>query len=97
MVTFLRCMTKRRGMDWISDLLTTYTHHWELQAITALLLIYTIHSSTQHLLRPFQTSVSSPAGPWQLLLTADSPASRTHIITSPTLIQTAFPLSPPEC
>jgi hypothetical protein len=29
----------RRGMDWWMDLLTTYTHHSELQVITALSLI----------------------------------------------------------
>jgi hypothetical protein len=35
----------RWGMEWILDLLTTYTHDSELQAITALLLISTIHRS----------------------------------------------------
>jgi hypothetical protein len=32
-------------MDWILDLLTIYTHHLELQIITALLLSSTIHIS----------------------------------------------------
>jgi hypothetical protein len=35
------------------DLLTTYTHHSELQAITALLLISTIHKLPQHPLSLF--------------------------------------------
>jgi hypothetical protein len=31
------CMSDyRRGLDWSSDLLATYTHDWELQVITAL-------------------------------------------------------------
>jgi hypothetical protein len=33
----------RRGMDWLMDLLTTYTHHPEPQIITALSLISTLH------------------------------------------------------
>jgi hypothetical protein len=35
-------------MDWILDLLTTCTHYSELQVITALLLISTIHRLPQH-------------------------------------------------
>jgi hypothetical protein len=35
----------RQGMDWWINLLTTYTHDSELQAITAPLLISTIHKS----------------------------------------------------
>jgi hypothetical protein len=33
----------RRGMDGWMDLLTTYTHDWELQVITALSLIYKLY------------------------------------------------------
>jgi hypothetical protein len=51
--------------------LTTYTHHSELQAITAPPLISTIHKSPQKLLSLFGPSVSSPALPWQRLLTVD--------------------------
>jgi hypothetical protein len=51
------------------DLLTTYTHDLELQAITASPLISTIHKSPQHLLSLLQPAVSSPAIPWQQLLT----------------------------
>jgi hypothetical protein len=52
--------------DWIY---CTYTLHSELQAITALPLISTIHSSPQHSLSVFQPAVSSPAVPGQRLLT----------------------------
>jgi hypothetical protein len=38
----------RRGLDWLLDLLTTYTHDLELRAITAPLLISTIEKSSQH-------------------------------------------------
>jgi hypothetical protein len=40
-------------MYWILDLLTTFIHHWELQAITAPLLISTIHKSKQQPLSLF--------------------------------------------
>jgi hypothetical protein len=53
------------------DLLTTYTYDSELQAITAPPLISTIHKSQQHPLSLFQPAVSSPAVPWQRLLTVD--------------------------
>jgi hypothetical protein len=43
----------RRSMDWWMDLLTTYTHHSELQVITALLLISTLYQSLEHLLSLF--------------------------------------------
>jgi hypothetical protein len=36
------------GLDWILDLLTTYTHDSELQAITVSSLISKIHKSPQH-------------------------------------------------
>jgi hypothetical protein len=35
----------RQGVDWILDLLTTYTHTLKLQAITAPPLISTIHKT----------------------------------------------------
>jgi hypothetical protein len=35
----------RRGMDWWMDLLTTYTHHSELQALIVLSLISTLYIS----------------------------------------------------
>jgi hypothetical protein len=41
-----------RGLDWWMDLLTTYTHDWELQAITESPLISTVHKSPQHY-KPF--------------------------------------------
>jgi hypothetical protein len=53
------------------DLLTTYTHDSELQAVTAPPLISTIHKSPQQLLSIFQPAVSSPAVSWQQLLTVE--------------------------
>jgi hypothetical protein len=61
----------REGLDWWMDLLTTYTHDSELQAITAPPLISTIHKSPQHLLSLFQPAVSSSAIPWQRFLTVE--------------------------
>jgi hypothetical protein len=46
-------------MDWILDSLTTYTHHSELQVITVLSLISTLHSSPQYPLSIFQYAVFS--------------------------------------
>jgi hypothetical protein len=76
-------------MDWMLDLLTTLTHHSELQAITALSLISTI--------QPFSSPLSSPAAPWQRLLIWE-------VLQLPTLMsflhllsyRTAGQLSPPE-
>jgi hypothetical protein len=49
------------------DLLATYTRthdsEVQLQVITALALIFTIHNSQQHSLTLFQPAVSSPAFP----------------------------------
>jgi hypothetical protein len=39
---FMGDYTSRRSVDWILNLLTTYTHHSELQVITALSLISVI-------------------------------------------------------
>jgi hypothetical protein len=50
------------------DLLTSYTHVWELQAIIELSLIYTLYKSPKHSLSLFQPAVPSPAVPWQRLL-----------------------------
>jgi hypothetical protein len=38
----------RQGVIWWMDLLTTYTHHSELQLITELSLIYILYKSPQH-------------------------------------------------
>jgi hypothetical protein len=61
----------RRGSAWWMDLLTTYTHDPELQAITAPPLISTIHKSPQHPLSLFQPAVFSSAVSWQRLLTVE--------------------------
>jgi hypothetical protein len=62
----------RRGLNLWMDLLTTYTHHSELQVIRAPSLISTFYKSPQHLLSLFQAAVSSPAFPWQWLLTVEN-------------------------
>jgi hypothetical protein len=61
----------RRSMDWILDLLSTYTHDSELEAITASSLISTIHKSPPHPLSLSQPAVSLPVVPWQRLLTVE--------------------------
>jgi hypothetical protein len=53
------------------DVLTTYTHNLELQAITVLPLISSIQKSPQPPLSIFQSVVPSPAVAWQLLLTLE--------------------------
>jgi hypothetical protein len=54
------------------DLLTTYTHDSELQVIRAPPLISTIHKSPQQPPSLLQPAVSSPAVPWQRLLTVEA-------------------------
>jgi hypothetical protein len=82
----------RWGMGWWIDLLTTYTHHSELQAITALLLISILY--LQHLLRLFQPAVSSTS---RYLATyynsGDSSASRAEVLLSQPLVQNSCVLS----
>jgi hypothetical protein len=51
-------------LDWILDLLTTYTHNSELQVITAPSLISTLCRSPQHMPSLFQPAMSSSAVPW---------------------------------
>jgi hypothetical protein len=53
-------------LGWILVLLTTYTRDLELQAIIAPSLISTLYKSSQH-----QPAMSSPAVPWQRLLTVE--------------------------
>jgi hypothetical protein len=49
--------------NWILDLLTTYTHNSEPQAVTAPSLISTLYKSPQPPLSLFQPAVSSPVIP----------------------------------
>jgi hypothetical protein len=71
----------KRGMDWILDVLTTCTHHSELQVITALSLIFTLYKSPQHPLSPFPTCCVFNS---RSLATAsnsgDSSAFRAHVV-----------------
>jgi hypothetical protein len=50
------------------DLLITYTHDSEIQAVTTSPLISRIHKSPQYPLSVFKHVLSSPAVPWQRLL-----------------------------
>jgi hypothetical protein len=61
----------RRGLNWWTDFLTTYTHVSELYAITATLLNSTIHKSPQHSQSRPNPAVSSLAVSWQRLLTVE--------------------------
>jgi hypothetical protein len=63
------------------DLLTTYTRHSEVQALTRLSLIFTLHKSPQHLLSLSQPTVSSSAVTWQRLLTVE--IFQLHALRSP--------------
>jgi hypothetical protein len=56
-------------LDWILDLLTTYTHDSEQQVITAPSLISILYKSPQHTPSLLQPAVSSPAIRWCWLLT----------------------------
>jgi hypothetical protein len=58
-------------MDTKLYLLKPYTHHPELQVITAQPLISTLYSSLEHSLSFFQPAVSSRAVPWQRLPTLE--------------------------
>jgi hypothetical protein len=55
----------KRGMNWWMDLLTTYTHHSELHALTTLTLISTFYKSLAHA----KSSQSSLDVSWQRIWT----------------------------
>jgi hypothetical protein len=79
-------------MDWIPILLTPYTHHSELQVITALSLISTLYSSPQHPLSLFAVCcVFISRSLVTASSTGDSSASRTQILPPPTFIQNWLP------
>jgi hypothetical protein len=61
----------RRGFGLDIGFIDTFTHDSELQTITASPLLSTVHNSSQHPLSVFQRAVSSPAVPWQRLLTVE--------------------------
>jgi hypothetical protein len=58
-------------LDWIIGFIALIAHNSELQAITVLPLISTIHKSPQYPLSFFQPAVFSPAVPWQRFLTVE--------------------------
>jgi hypothetical protein len=69
-------------MNWIFDLLITYTHHSELQRNTSPLLISKLHSSLQYPLSVFQPSVLSSRSLATAAKSWDSSASRDQILLS---------------
>jgi hypothetical protein len=69
-------------MGWWLDLLTTYTHHSELQVVTVPLLNSTIHRSPQHPLCVFPACcVFNSFSIVTAYNSGDSSASRTHVVT----------------
>jgi hypothetical protein len=78
----------RQGLDWWMDLLTTYTHDLELEAITAPLLISTIHKSPQHTLSLFAACcVFISCSLVAASNSGDSSASRTQVLSSQPPVQ----------
>jgi hypothetical protein len=75
-------------VDWWTDLLTTYTHHSELQVITALSLVSVIYNSPQHPLRLFPACYVFIS---RYLVTASnighSSPSRAQVLSSQPLVQ----------
>jgi hypothetical protein len=69
------------------DLLTTYTHDWELQAITAPPLISTIHKSPQHPLSIFSAYCVFISICLATASNSDSSASCTPVLSSQPPIQ----------
>jgi hypothetical protein len=78
-------------MDWRMDLSTTYTHHSELQAIKKAIADFHTHILSQYLLNSFQPAASSPAAPWQRLLTEESSASLAQVLLSQPTVQNSLP------
>jgi hypothetical protein len=71
----------RRGMDWILDLLTTWTHHSELQLITAPSLISTLSKSQQNPLSLFPACYIFNSRPLTTATNSGDPSpSYTHVV-----------------
>jgi hypothetical protein len=83
------CVTIRRGIDWILDLLTT--HHSELQVITALSLISTLYKSSQYLLSFPACCVFNSRSLATASNTWESSASHAQLLPSPCLVQNCLP------
>jgi hypothetical protein len=87
----------RRDMYWKLDLSTPRTHHSELEVITTLPLISTLHKWLQHPLCLFQSAVSSTDVPWQRLQTVEIlqlPALRSSCHSLPCITHCQFPQLP---
>jgi hypothetical protein len=84
----------RRGLDWWMDLLTTYTHDSELQAITTLSLLYTLYKSIHHTLSiglfivfPIRCLVTAPNNGDSWACTCSCPlASTTTKLSAPNVL-----------
>jgi hypothetical protein len=83
-------------MDWIFDLLITYTHHsGTTRKFTALPLISTLYISPQHPLRLLQPAVFTSRSLATTSNSGDSSALRAHAVPSPTLLQNCLPAISP--
>jgi hypothetical protein len=71
------------------DLLTTYTHHSELQVITALSVISTLYKLLQHPLSLFQPAVFISRSLAKASNSGDSSASRAQVLSSQPPVQTS--------
>jgi hypothetical protein len=84
----------RRGLDWWTDLLTTYTYQSELQVIRAPPLISTINKSPQHplsLFPPCCVFISCSLG--TASNSGDSSAFRAQVLLSQPPVQNSCQLS----
>jgi hypothetical protein len=79
-----------RGINWWTDLLTTYTHHSELQVITVLLLISTIYQSLHTKSSP-PCSVSNSCSLATASNSGDSSASSSQVLSSQPPVQNSTP------
>jgi hypothetical protein len=77
----------RQGMDWWIDLLTTYTHHSELQVITALSLISTLYKSPTEPTNPFPACCVISCSLGTASNCGDSSVSCSQVLSSQTPVQ----------
>jgi hypothetical protein len=84
----------RRDCDWWMDLLTTFTHDSDLQAIAASTLISTIHKSRQNLRSLFTACcVFTSRSLITTFKSADSSASSAQILSSQPPVQNSVQIS----
>jgi hypothetical protein len=78
------------SMDWCMALLTTYTHHLELQVITAPSLISTLYSSLKNPLSLSQPAVLTSRSLATAFNIGDCSASHAQVLLSQPLMQNTF-------